>query len=136
MSRSAVFGIACFAACIGAATTAHADHGLFGARSITVEASLYRVGLLDRDDEVGARRTYQVLAALPTPESTVRTYDPVPVVNYVFGQTIELSESVVVKFARGGNLVQAYLGGGSTFGFVPNGFGVAQGGSFSFKSSF
>jgi hypothetical protein len=59
-----------------------------------------------------------------------------PVVNFVFGQTVQLSQTIVVKFARGRNLVQANLGPGQTLGVVPNGFGLAQGGILSFISVF
>ncbi len=137
MRRRTAVALAVIAPCVlAAAQTASADRGLFGARAVTLDASLSTMHMLRDDPELAGRTTYQVLASLPTVESTVRMYDVRPVVNFVFGQTVQLTESIVVKFARGRNLVQANLGPGRTLGVVPNGFGIAQGGILSFSTDF
>ena len=125
-----------FVGVVGATHAASADRGLFGARAVTLDASIGTLRMPRNDPETSGRRTYEVMAALPTVESSVRTYDVRPVVNFVFGQTVQLTDTIVVKFARGRNLVQANLGPGKTLGVVPNGFGIAQGGILSFSTDF
>ena len=146
MCRTAVVvGALAMVAVLGTTPRAGAERALFGTRAVALDASFGTLLMMrnDRDEraeredpELSARHIYEVLAALPTVESTIRTYDVRPVVNFVFGQTVQLTGTIVVKFARGRNLVQANLGPGRTLGVVPNGFGVAQGGILSFSTDF
>jgi hypothetical protein len=118
---------------------ARADRPMLSLRAITGQGplmGLHRIGQDLGDDAESGHRTFRVLAALPmTDDLGGRTYDVRPVINYVLGQTVELSDSIVLKFARGRDLVQAQLGSGR-LGFVANGFGIAQGGLLRFTTEF
>src|SRR5258708_7627469 len=132
--------LAGLAVAMGSTRDASADHisqlSLASTRSLTVNSSVGMLALVDHDPTLRARHVYELLAALPVTQSADRTYDVRPIVNVVFGQTFQLTDTIVIKFVRGRNIVQANLGPGRTLGVMTNGFGAAQGGVLAFSSYF
>ena len=119
-----------------APSTAKADLPLLGA-TFNV-ASLGRVGARNpawavvtrfdlgfqaaADETATGRRSYEVLASLPTTESAVRTYDVKPVVDSVTNQKVKLGSDVTLTLISGKNLLVADVGS-TKVSLTPTSFG-------------
>ncbi|GAC1353275.1 MAG: hypothetical protein NVS3B20_24750 [Polyangiales bacterium] len=139
-ARSALGAFASVVALVSASRIALADDITAGATPTLIagEDSIQPIGMLHSDgDEFRVRHTYTFLASLPVVESlSLKQYDLRPIVGVVIGRKMQLTDSIAVTFVRGRNLLVADVGKGSTLGVAPNGFGLAQGGLFTFSSNF
>ncbi|GAC1559097.1 MAG: hypothetical protein NVS3B10_17990 [Polyangiales bacterium] len=73
------------------------------------------------------------LAALPTPESKVRTYDVKPVIDAVTNKKVQLATSLELTFITGKSLMVADLGHGTQLALSPTSF---RAGSVTFAFAF